>query len=109
MKVLGLSIVLAFAVGGPVALLDQSFAAGKTVQTKSVNSLSAAQRTAIGRSLNALASQKRPSGPVKDGEEELNLLCGIDEWIIMYDEDGNGNPVTGTCVIKCGKTDIQFC
>jgi len=108
MRFAALTAILGCAAGSPLAL-DQSFASGKTVQMKSVSSLSAAQQTAIGRSLNAFASRKRPSGPVKDGEEELNLLCGIDEWIIMFDEDGNGNPVTGTCVIKCGKTDIPFC
>ncbi len=106
-KLLTLAFVLVLGSGAPAALVDESFAAGKTVRLKSVNSLSTAQRTRIAKGLGKLAPRTRPPGPIKDAE--LNLMCGIEDWFFYYEEDENGNPVTGTCNISCDGTLIPFC
>jgi hypothetical protein len=91
----------------PAVGLSQS--KGKQVRLQSMTTLSAQQRTRVERAL-PMAARKlgipAPKGAASDAE--LDLMCGGD-WFLMYDEDADGNPVTGTCIIACDGTDIPFC
>lgn len=49
-----------------------------------------------------------PAPKAAASDAELNLMCGSD-WFLMYEEDAEGNPITGTCIIACNGTDIPFC
>ncbi|HZO29757.1 MAG TPA: hypothetical protein VFH48_27590 [Chloroflexota bacterium] len=60
-------------------------------------------------------ARSRPGAPTLTGQGgtsqsgpsdlELDLICG-DDWFITWDEDANGNPISGTFHLHCGGTDI---
>jgi hypothetical protein len=83
---------------------------GKQVRLQNTAALSSMQRSQVARTLPTIARKLgRPAQRADTVDAELNLMCGIEDWFIMYDEDANGNPVTGTCIIACDGVDIPFC
>ena len=103
-----LPLAAALAVTTLVASHGQS--KGKQVRLQSMATLSSVQRSQVARTLPTIARKLgRPTQRADTDDAELNLMCGIEGWFIMYDEDANGNPVTGTCIIACDGVDIPFC
>jgi len=99
---------LIFGLAAPIAIQSQtSSAAGKTIKTNNLSSVPSSARPALMRAVRQLAARAGQPGPMAQNQDipdpqEMNLICGGDDWLVWWDEDANGNIEDGSIHAACG-------
>lgn len=97
-------------VASAATLPEMSFAAGKTVKTRNLRMIPREARPAMMRAVRQLATRAgRPSPAAQDipTPEEMNLICGGEDWLVMWTEDSNGQVEEGSVQASCGDNKID--